>query len=310
MRADNDTKYLTDEQRNEIDSSAKQLLRELNYAITTLQEAEQVRQATESTVAYKKRAKRGLGALGRWAAGGAITAKSLEEELEEAKSNTIKAHRESIIWYLQRALEECGRFQSSMMEIRITREVEKTKSILYKAGSAMPVAGDFGAANGTHSAGTDYRGKTTHIQEADPAAVEAQLDPEQLQLFAQENQDLLKHYEDHLDQVRYVSTPPATAASNHTQDCREVVARDLGAANDAREQPHHPGRAHRPARGGLVPDDGERGEREQAAEKGNREEEHGADGVLVDLCLLRHTGALGSVHLTASRAGFRPCQPM
>ena len=87
----------------------------------------------------KKRAKRGLGALGRWAAGGAITAKSPEEEAEEAKANTIKAHRESIIWSLQRALEICGRYQSSMMEIRLTREVEKSKSVLHKARSTLPV---------------------------------------------------------------------------------------------------------------------------------------------------------------------------
>jgi syntaxin 18 len=145
-----------------------------------------------------------LGALGRWAAGGAITAKSPEEEAEEAKINTIKAHRESIIWYLQRALEECGRFQSSMMEIRLTREVEKSKSVLYKARGTMPATTDFGGMNGSHGAEVDYRGSSSQYQEAEAAATEQQLDQEQLQLFAQENQDMLKHYEDHLDQVRYV----------------------------------------------------------------------------------------------------------
>jgi syntaxin 18 len=175
-------KDLTDNQRTEIDASAKQLIRELNHAIAGLHSAEQVRQDAETTVAVKKRARKGLGALGRWAAGGAITAKSPEEELQEAKANTIKAHRDSIIWYLRRQLEECGRFQSSMMEIRLTREVEKSKSVLYKARGTMPLAEDYSAMN----------------------AAEEQLSPEQLQLFAQENQDMLKHYEDHLDQVRYV----------------------------------------------------------------------------------------------------------
>ncbi|KAF2684378.1 snare protein syntaxin-like protein 18/UFE1 [Lentithecium fluviatile CBS 122367] len=202
LSADKDAKFLTDAQKNEVDASAKQLLRDLNFSITRLQDTEQIRQQAQSSIAYKKRAKRGLGALGRWAAGGAITAKSPEEEAEDAKINTIKAHRESIIWYLQRALEECGRFQSSMMEIRLTREVEKSKSVLYKARGTMPATTDFSGMNGTHSAEPDYRGKTTHIQEADAAATEQQLDPEQLQLFAQENQDMLKHYEDHLDQVR------------------------------------------------------------------------------------------------------------
>jgi syntaxin 18 len=172
-----------------------------------LQDTEQVRQQAQSSIAYKKRAKRGLGALGRWAAGGAITAKSPEEEAEDAKINTIKAHRESIIWYLQRALEECGRFQSSMMEIRLTREVEKSKSVLYKARGTMPSTNDFSSMNGSHGAEPDYREKSSHVQEADAAATEQQLDPEQLQLFAQENQDMLKQYEDHLDQVRYVHRP-------------------------------------------------------------------------------------------------------
>ncbi|KAF2637482.1 syntaxin [Massarina eburnea CBS 473.64] len=204
--ADRDAKHLTDAQRNDIDASAKQLLRELNHAISGLQETEQVRQAAENTIAIKKRARKGLGALGRWAAGGAITAKSPEEAADEAKANTLKAHRESIIWSLQRALEECGRFQSSMMEIRLTREVEKSKSVLYKARGAMPVSGEYSGTNDASYSyskeATDYRGKGSHAEEADPGALENTLDAEQLQLFAQENQDLLKHYEDHLDQVR------------------------------------------------------------------------------------------------------------
>jgi len=177
-------------------------LRELSHAITGLQQTEQLRQEAESQIAYKKRARRGLGALGRWAAGGAITAKSPEEELEEAKSNTVKAHRESIIWYLQRALEECGRFQSSMMEIRITREIEKSKSVLYKARGTMPALDDYASSNGNHTTTTDYRGKSSQLPEDSAISVEQQLDPEQLQLFAQENQDMLKYYEDTLDQVR------------------------------------------------------------------------------------------------------------
>jgi hypothetical protein len=144
--------------------------------------------------------------LGRWAAGGAITAKSVEEELEEAKANTIKAHRESIIWSLQNQLEECGRFQSSMMEIRLMREVEKSKSVLYKTRASGPAMTDFNGMNGSQSAGgsADYRGDTGHAQEESSGVIENQLDPEQLQLFAQENQDMLKQYEDQLDKVRYV----------------------------------------------------------------------------------------------------------
>jgi hypothetical protein len=203
---DKDSKYLSDTERTEIDASAKQSLRELNYAINTLRDAEQIRQTTQSQVALRKRAKQGLGALGRWAAGGAITAKSVEEEMEEAKANTIRAHRESIIWSLQNQLEECGSFQSSMMEIRLMREVEKSKSVLYKTRASLPAGTDYSGMNGGQSAGDagDYRGKTSFHQDESSGVIEQQLDPEQLQLFAQENQDMLKQYEDQLDKVRYV----------------------------------------------------------------------------------------------------------
>ncbi|KAF2661930.1 snare protein syntaxin-like protein 18/UFE1 [Lophiostoma macrostomum CBS 122681] len=199
---DGEAKYLTDNDRAEIDANAKQLLRELNYAVKGLSDAEQLRREAEHAISYKKRAKQGFGMVGRWAAGGAMTAKSPEEELEEAKANTIKMHRESIIWYLQLQLEECGRFQSSMMEIRLTREVEKSKSVLYKARGTMASSGDTGNMNGGLHTRTDYKRKTAVEQDAESRAVEQQLDPEQLQLFAQENQDMLKHYEDTLDQVR------------------------------------------------------------------------------------------------------------
>jgi syntaxin 18 len=201
--ADKDSKYLSDAQRTEIDAQAKQSLRELNHAINVLRDAEGIRQTTETQVALRKRAKQGLGALGRWAAGGAITAKSPEEELEEAKANATRAHRESIIWSLQNQLEECGRFQSSMMEIRLMREVEKSKSVLYKTRETMPSMHDMNGGSSREGASA-YRGKASHAQEDTSAAIEQQLDPEQLQLFAQENQDMLKQYEDQLDKVRYV----------------------------------------------------------------------------------------------------------
>jgi hypothetical protein len=207
---------LTDKERDEIDAHAKQLLRELNHAVKGLADTEQLRQEAEKTIAYKKRARQGLGMIGRWAAGGALTAKSPEEQMEEAKANSVKVHRESIIWYLQRQLEECGRFQSSMMEIRLAREVEKSKSILYKARGTRPVSEDYSGVNGGIDATKGYRGKTTFQQDTDSKAAEQQLDPEQLQLFAQENQDMLKHYEDTLDQVRYGTCSSSSSPTNES----------------------------------------------------------------------------------------------
>ncbi|KAF2092007.1 hypothetical protein K490DRAFT_53165 [Saccharata proteae CBS 121410] len=198
-KSDKDRLYLNDTQREQIDAETKQFLRELAGSVKGLADAERVRQSAEENVALRKRATKGLGAIGRWAAGGAITAKSPEEELEEAKRKEIKMHRESIIWYLGCKLEECSGFQASMMEIRLEREREKSKSVLYKTrGSGMPPAA-FNSDTGSYQGD---RNQATGVSDTDGKAVEQQLSEEQMQLFAEENQDMLKHYEDTLDKVR------------------------------------------------------------------------------------------------------------
>lgn len=42
------------------------------------------------------------------------------------------------------------------------------------------------------------------LSEVDSRQIEAQLSPEQLQLFAEENDSMLRHYEDTLGKVQYV----------------------------------------------------------------------------------------------------------
>ena len=148
--------------------------------------------------------------------GGAREKKSPEEELEEARQNTIKMHRESVIWYLRRKLEEAGEVQRAMMEVRLERDMEKSKSMLYKTRGSMGVSGSsmpgiesptMGGMNGygdrVTGAGEGFRGrKAAQMEEADRREIEQQLSPEQLQLFAQENNEMLKMYEDQLDQIR------------------------------------------------------------------------------------------------------------
>ncbi|KAI9821098.1 MAG: hypothetical protein M1827_003832 [Pycnora praestabilis] len=206
-------KYLTDAQRDQIDAESKQLLRELNASIRQLSDAEQLRRDTESTLAKRKHARSGLGILGRWAAGGVGLSKTPEEEREEARTNGVKVHRESVLWYLRRKLEECSEVQRSMMEARLAREIEKSKSILYKSGvGSNRVSQDlsgisersagFGG-NGVDSSATGYvGGNAAQMDEMESQEIEQRLSPEQLQMFEKENQDMLKHYEGTLDQVK------------------------------------------------------------------------------------------------------------
>lgn len=102
------------------------------------------------------------------------------------------------------------------MEIRLTREVEKSKSVLHKTRITAPAMADYNEPKGGQGAEADYRGTASYNPDEGSTVIENQLDPEQLQLFAQENQDMLKQYEDQLDKIRYVAV---------------VYARDYASAN-------------------------------------------------------------------------------
>ena len=110
--------------------------------------------------------------------------------------------------------------QRDMMERRLEREVERSKSVLYKTkgvvrggflaeedeeGRGMNGGGGFGSSRSRAGSkvtnGYVARGGPT-MDEKDRLEIEQALSPEQLQLFAQENNELLKQYEDTLDQVR------------------------------------------------------------------------------------------------------------
>lgn len=191
---------LTHEEREAFDAQSKKLLKQLNAAIKSLSQAEEVRNQTLDSVALSKRAKGGMGALGRWAAGGAVTAKSPQEEAEEAKNNTLAAFRAAVIMFLEQRLGEAGKVQAEMMEVRIGREVEKSKSALYKSrgGASIPYAHDEGGPAGGSSNST----KPTFQQEdASENPDTAALTRDQLQMFESENADLLQYYEGQMEQI-------------------------------------------------------------------------------------------------------------
>lgn len=157
----------------------------------------------------------GLGALGAWAAGSGEEGrrKSPEEEAEEAKSNAIKMHRESVLWFLRSKLQEAGQAQAEMMEKRILREMEKNKSVLARTRRAsIPGLGGFegGSSVPGKAAGFSRKGSSAGAGGLNAVQLESrelnpeeELSEEQIQMFEKENQDMLKHYESTLDQVRY-----------------------------------------------------------------------------------------------------------
>lgn len=128
-----------------------------------------------------------------------------------------------MLWFLRRGLECAVGVQRRMVEKRIERVREKEKSVLYKVAAGKPAGGNgtgprkgsfsvserTGAGVGGSGAGSfDPTFQAPHaavLSETDTARIEAQLSPEQLQLFAEENDSMLKHYEDTLGKVQYVS---------------------------------------------------------------------------------------------------------
>jgi hypothetical protein len=181
------------------------MLRELNASIRRLADVEQARAEIESKV-IQKRFVRGLGSLGAWAAGGASTSKSPEQAVAEDRAKTISTHRDSVLWFLRHRLQECVKTQQEMMEIRIMREMEKNRSVLAKArgqdAASLHTLSSLAEPSGSI---TDWKkgGNLTSTKDEAPSYdPTSDLTAEQLQMFERDNQDMLKHYESTLDQVR------------------------------------------------------------------------------------------------------------
>ena len=194
--------FLTERQKEEIDAETKSLLRELNAGILNLANAEQLRQNAETTIIRSKYRRLHLGAIGAWAAGGGGHTKSIEQEQDEAEANAINMHRESVLWYLRQRILDCGSIQASMMEKRLQRIVEKNRSVLAKSRSGPIPEYSFNESFG--SSATSSAILAPHM-ETPTFKPEDELTPEQIQMFEKENQDMLKHYESTLDQVKYAS---------------------------------------------------------------------------------------------------------
>lgn len=213
-------KALTDREREEVDANAKKMLRELNASIRTLADAEQLRHETELALIRKKHSS-GLGMLGSWASGGKSGTggmlggkKSKEHEQAEAKEAQMAGHRDGVLHFLRQRLQQCVETQQSMMEVRLTREVEKSRSVLAKArpGSmhvgAIGAQPSFGASLGDRDLDGPTLPGTSFIplqdEEKKRGPPPPDLTEEEVQMFEKGSQDMMKYYESTLEKVMYV----------------------------------------------------------------------------------------------------------
>lgn len=193
--------HLTDQERDSIDSSTALLLRDLSSSIENLSSAESLRQETEATLLRKKYGYT-KNLLWRWAGGAGASSSTSpratpEQVQDEEVARTISTFREGVVWFLRRGLERAMKLQGGMVERRIERVREREKSLLYmnRGGSAATTATT--TTQSAAAAATD-----SALSRGDIANIESQLSPEQLQLFAEENDIMLRQYEDTLGKVQ------------------------------------------------------------------------------------------------------------
>ncbi|POR35922.1 Syntaxin-18 [Tolypocladium paradoxum] len=187
-------RVLTDREREDVDANAKQMIRELNASIRALDDAERLRRETESAIIRKKHAS-GLSALSSWASGGNASSKTAEHAAAEAQAQQTEIHRDGVLWFLRQRLELCCRTQQDMMETRLTREMEKTRALLPPPAADFA---DFPLASAKSRPPAEARGGALD----DAAAPSQGLTEEQVQMFEEGNQDMMKHYESTLGKVR------------------------------------------------------------------------------------------------------------
>ncbi|KAI5463449.1 hypothetical protein BGZ63DRAFT_352686 [Mariannaea sp. PMI_226] len=192
------SRVLSEREREEIDANAKQMIRELNSSIRALEEAEQLREETESAI-IRKQFGRGFGALGSWASGGVVSSKTEEQITAEGKAQVKGFYRQGILIFLRHWLEACCRTQQHMIETRLARELSKNQSSLAKAeASILADLTDFNPSGPS----------TSHeSSKHSPVSNEAHnigdgLTEDQIQMFEEGNQDMIKHFEGDIVKVR------------------------------------------------------------------------------------------------------------
>ncbi|RMJ21110.1 snare protein, partial [Aspergillus sp. HF37] len=203
--------------RDAIDSSTSLLLHDLSSSLTNLSSAESLRQETHASVL---RSRYGRGRAGRilfrWAGGKSALpdgsgaggddgeGKSGEQLRDEEIARVTRAVRESVLWFLRRALEGAVVRQRELVERRIERARERERSVLYKsAQQQQESAAGAGAGAGARPEEPMPSGGDPAITEAESKEIESQLSPEQLQLFAEENDSMLQYYQDTLSKVQH-----------------------------------------------------------------------------------------------------------
>jgi len=186
----------------------KDQLTRIDKGLQELSEVASLDLEVKNAIRVKKQQKRGFGALGRWAAGGAALEKSPEEVDEDAKLETEKAHRDGVILSLRMRLQQAGRVQEDIVSTRLNREIERSRNILSQSRTerfAVDVPSSSTRSGNTLSAyDLDLESDLAAKKEREQIRLdlESKMSPEQLQLLQSEETTMLKHYNAELEKIQ------------------------------------------------------------------------------------------------------------
>ncbi|KAI5784620.1 hypothetical protein EDC01DRAFT_662738 [Geopyxis carbonaria] len=195
------TTHLTDAQRDALDGETKSVIRSTLSFISRLETAEKIRVQTGTQLLARKHS-----SLRSLFADDAI------QEAEEAAMRVTNAHREAVIWFLKNRLEQVSEEQRERQEIRLQRQIERGKSLLHR----MPP-----------NAAAQATASKVALQEEQEMAGEGGLTPDQLRIFEKENEGMLKHYEDTLEQVRTAESSLLEISELQTQLAMNLVHQNV-----------------------------------------------------------------------------------
>ncbi|GLA17305.1 hypothetical protein AnigIFM62618_004440 [Aspergillus niger] len=193
---------LDDTARDTITTTTSTLLSNLSTSITTLSAAENLRQETVSRSITQRF---GKGLLAKWAGGATLTSgndnegKEEEQVVEEEKEKVLKGVRESVLFYLRIKLGGVVNEQRDMVEKRIERVRERERSVLYKSSGN---GGGWGSVEGGEWRADATTTGNVMMDESEVKEIEKQLTPQQLQLFEEENDSMVKYFEDVVGKVQ------------------------------------------------------------------------------------------------------------
>ncbi|KAL9625774.1 MAG: hypothetical protein Q9160_000094 [Pyrenula sp. 1 TL-2023] len=131
------TIYFTVSDRETLDTETPAQLRSFSALLESFKEAENTRSKTARLLLKKKYG--GVGTTLKQIVRRGDESKSAQQAGEEGSADALEVVRKSILLYLGERLAEAGKFYREMFEIRVEREREKEKSVLWKTtGRPLP----------------------------------------------------------------------------------------------------------------------------------------------------------------------------